>query len=772
MLARPIWTQAEQRRFLEKMAASYESIVIEIDQLVQRAAALARSFDPLELLQRAWWERAAAHCELESESQAGADQALASRMIDYVQCLIVSSSGTAGLSLPPASVEGESWVELKDIVSKIFNKISVDYFIASKAQRDLSGAPLSAELEELQFEAQIYWMNVTGDQYQNHQVVAMREMLAPQSEVIHELWGLSADELCDELEKIWDAQIFGFGRALQVLQDAAEATGSHGAFPPDQKALALVLSASEIESVRGVLSGYDLFDLRKVTDLPDSFLSLFSWKPGEDSQFFAPGELAGWPLREWPIDKRPFICVGSSFYCFDHSALFDGFFRQLEKKVFSAGESFKQRWIAARKEVSELVPLKYLQKILPGATLIREAYYPIPGVKRGRAEVDGLVLFEDHLFVVEVKSGSFTYTSPATDFPAFINSLQDLVASPSVQGERFMTYLRGSSEAPIFDSSNREIARIRLSDFRHVSVMAITLDPFTEIAAQIHTAKAAGVHLAADSVWSLSIDDLRVYAEIFDGPVEFLHYVEQRLTGQRNGALHLNDELDHLGLYIHHNNYSDLARDALKEGADRIQFLGYRHDIDVFFSRKLGGELGLSPLRQKMPVRMIELVDFLNASTCDGRARIGAALLNLSGDARREIFDGVELQLREWNRVRPIFMSIDEGMLAVCVWLRSPSEQERQQLIDQLVASSFLANKDASFLLHLIYDSKLVLTDVLWEWRHLGCLSQSEIKSVENNAEDLRARRLAAARMKGPIRRNDLCPCYSGKKYKNCCVNR
>ena len=56
-------------------------------------------------------------------------------------------------------------------------------------------------------------------------------------------------------------------------------------------------------------------------------------------------------------------------------------------------------------------------------------------------EADGLITYDDHLFVIEVKAGAFTYTSPATDLPATIQSLRGLVLSPASQGGRFVDYL-------------------------------------------------------------------------------------------------------------------------------------------------------------------------------------------------------------------------------------------------------------------------------------------------------------------------------------------
>ncbi|MFN3314853.1 MAG: hypothetical protein ACK46Q_15520, partial [Hyphomonas sp.] len=61
------------------------------------------------------------------------------------------------------------------------------------------------------------------------------------------------------------------------------------------------------------------------------------------------------------------------------------------------------------------------------------------------------------MIVVEVKAGAFTYTSPATDLPAHIASLENLASSPASQGNRFVDYLESASEVVIADSDHNEI---------------------------------------------------------------------------------------------------------------------------------------------------------------------------------------------------------------------------------------------------------------------------------------------------------------------------
>ncbi len=75
--------------------------------------------------------------------------------------------------------------------------------------------------------------------------------------------------------------------------------------------------------ILGRFLGTDLFDVQKTTGLPKRFLDELTWCPGEEKDFFAEGEFRGWPLRIWPVFKRPFIRINGRYYCFDLYSLLD-----------------------------------------------------------------------------------------------------------------------------------------------------------------------------------------------------------------------------------------------------------------------------------------------------------------------------------------------------------------------------------------------------------------------------------------------------------------
>ncbi len=780
------WLPGEFDEVQARLVAGYDEVVREIDQDVGDAAALVATLNPLAILHRAWWERSAAHLLVESEVEVGPEHAHAARMLDYVQSLIAGTPPTPPTADSPSELTDENWGKLQRLIQSIFRKLNARYFICATAKHRQDSAVVDADFEEFHFRMQLHWCNVTGAQYQNHQVQTLRELLAPQTGAIQQLYGFSSEQLCDELAKIWHALTKGIGDAFGAMETFREK--SLMALEADIKAgiakdgdtgellrASIVRHGLEVEQGRafGLFLLYDLFDLQKVTNLTPAFLEDFSWAPGQDSEFFAEGAFKGWPLRVWPIFRRPFIKMDGRYYCFDLHGLFDHFYRQLEKRVFAADQRLKQAWIGSRKAITETLPFAYLQRLLPGATHFNEIYYWLSeaGAAAVRCEADGVLAIDGHLFIVEVKSGSFTYTSPATDVDAHVQSIKNLVSAPAKQGNRFLRYLQTADEVPLLDNVGNETGRLRLRDYRQVTICAVTLDPFTEIAAQVQHLSSLGVDVGAEPVWSLSLDDLRVYADIFTNPLEFLHFVQMRREAFKSKTLQLDDELDHLGLYLKHNDYAKHAADLRGGGKAHLQFLGYRQEIDKFFTARLLDPTLPSPLHQKVPAGLAALLEFLQMSGKDGRSAIAAYLLDVSGDWRDRMFDTLTQELGRADATRPRpFSTFGEVRLTTFAWKPGwlcPSVNEMQ---DHAKAIMVMHDEADRVLLELSYDDSGALLDAEWQFLRRADITALELPALQERGEALREARLRKAIAKsGRIGRNEQCPCGSGKKFKKCC---
>lgn len=769
-------TQQEFEAAQARMVAEYPITVKEINALVESIAMQVARLPPAQLLQRGWWEHSAAIVGLGGKNVSDSEKLAATRMVDYVQSVIVSVKPEKYAD----KVSEEDWAKLKADVETLFRRLTLDYQWCLTAHRRSQDPQMDMRLEEFRFRAETLWLNIRGKRYQQHERQALLDVLAPHSEILLRLFGMDATALATEFNKILIRLTHGLiDIATDMKEFHAQSMARFDVLAkkhPELDFTALmtrVVEEPDIAAIRdrfmGAMVGLDIFDVEKNTALPKILLDALSYSPGEDMEFFAPGEFAGWPLRIWPVMRRPFIRLNGSTYCFDIFSLFDNIYRVLRRIVVELEPAYKESWNDGQKAASEELPFTYLLRLLPNAHVYRPIYYKWK-VGDGPAqwhEADGILIYEDHLFVIEVKGGAFTYTSPANDIDAHFASLRTLLQAPARQGSRFLDFLESANEVSIADAAHNEITKLRRSDFRHVTVCTITLDAFTALAARAQHLAPLGIDVGQRPLWPLSLDDLRVYAELFDNPLIFLHFVEQRVRAGRSKNVDLNDEMDHFGMYIRENNYAQYAEE-LSENADKMQFDGYTTPVNEFFSAVLIGDEPPKP-RQTMPRRIAEIVDLLGTSNEPHRAELSSFILNGAGDWRDTLASSIESSLKEnkeLKRTRPLS---SYGGVEMTQYVWSPdAPRNAESAIEHTRVVMIADNKPDRRLVEFEYDSEGKLIAAYLQHVTLDGVSDAEVERLRAKGVILHERRISDAQAKSKIGRNDQCPCGSGKKWKKC----
>lgn len=707
-------------------------------------------------------------------------------MVDYVQSVIVS---VAPAEIKKPDVPEEDWQELETIVNALFSQLNTEYQICRTSFDRRNSSEYDEYFDKYYTMAQLHWCNVRGRRYFLHHIPHYRDILAPHNDVLREIFGLSVDDLVAALMNIQRSMTEGVIRAAEDLRKFQEATSPKILERMDRLESVKKEDLPDLmrkvveengwekwrDDVLGRFFGFDLFDVNKVTQLPDSFLDRLSWKSGEDTEFFSDGDFRGWPLRIWPVFKRPFIKLDGRYYCFEYYGLFDNLYRMIQRIILTERPAYASIWNEKQRAVSEQLPVHFFEKLLPGARVFRNSYYQWhvgDGDGHQWCETDAILTWEDHLFIIEVKAGAFTYTPPATDFPAYVASLKNLVLKPARQGQRFLQYLKSQEEVTIYDSNHTEVTRISHKDFVHVTICAVTLDTFTELAAQIQHLGKIGVDVGDDPVWALSLDDLRVYADIFDNPLIFLHFVEQRMRAFHSELIQTDDELDHLGLYIEHNVYTEYARDFSTETA--VTWHGYRTKIDEFFAKRAHDPAAQCPLKQQMPPRLREILHFLSNSRKCYRRKIASTLLDSDSSLRDNICCGIDEQLAEQHITgiaRPLSTYGGTNITLFC-WQKGGLERDVAHALEHGQAVMLVTQEKERLLLELTYDQTSSLVDVDFSIMTLDNVSPPQMDRLRAMADRIRQKRINRAGQNGKIGRNQLCPCGSDKKYKQCCLQR
>ena len=210
------WQERHFEEFQMDLVERYPEIILEIDTLVSEVADLIAKLPPDKLLQRAWFEMAALHIKLKSELEAGDEELLSMRMIDYVQSVIAA--------VPPAhnqhqEVTEKEWRTLREKIDVLFDKINGPYQFSRRAKNQAEDLKFNKHYDEFQYRAQMYWCNIKGNRYQVHEPAYLQNMFVPYTDVLKELFGISGKQFADEITKIWHALSFGLFEAFHSMND-------------------------------------------------------------------------------------------------------------------------------------------------------------------------------------------------------------------------------------------------------------------------------------------------------------------------------------------------------------------------------------------------------------------------------------------------------------------------------------------------------------------------------------------------------------------------
>jgi len=782
-------TKEQFERLQEELVKRFPAVCREIDAKVSKIASLVKVLNPSELLKRAYWEFVVQIFNKKSEFDLDAESTLSLRMLDYIQSVIAS--------VPPdesaqQKASDKQWLELNKTVEGLFTQVNTEYQICRTAFRRKKDPKYDVDFEEYFFKAQLYWCNIRGHRYLFHQAPHLHDLLSPHDHVLNELFGIKSNGLVDSINKIMHTFTHGINEVVEDFDgfrhDTLEAlkkkvAGKKHISKSDLPGImSQVIEENKWESRRddifGRLFDLNLFDIEKISNLPKALLDEMSWEPGKDTEFFEEGNYKGWPLRIWPIFKRPFIKLNNRYYVFEIYSLLDNLYRVLQRIIINRKPEYLSEWNEKQKNLSEQIPLGLFQKLLPCSQYYKSVYYrwhTSQGKPKQWCEADGLLIYDDHLFIIEVKAGAFTYTSPATDFPAYLESIKNLVLKPVEQGKRFLEYFESEDEVSLFDKNHNQITKISKNNFEHITLCAVTLDPFTELAAQAEHLNKIGIDVGVQPAWSISIDDLRVCADVFDNPLKFLHFVEQRNLAFKSHLIKAEDELDHIGLYLNHNAYAKYAQGLNLEGKSELIWQGYRTNLDRYFANKmLNPNIGKPP-QQKIPARLNEIIKFLSNLSSPGRRKLSSTLLDCNEEMRNQLATGIEEVLRKQsldNRPKPLCIYSEIVIIVFC-WQKDIVERDRMLALEHSKAAMLISKDKEALLLELTFDQSAILIDIHFDFLRPEDLSEQELEKISSIAEELKASRIAAAfKTRGKIERNETCPCGSGKKYKRCCMLR
>lgn len=601
-------------------------------------------------------------------------------------------------------------------------------------------------------------INITGKRYQLFENKHHKEILKPVENELKDIYGITIDEIINGIANIRDKYIYGFMETMDSFENLINEVGESKELIEEQQK-----KGNEFIENAFFLGNHNI---KNKTKWPTKFIEIFSFGLGDNKDFLKDINMENFIELHNKIKSKPIIKIGADFYNISISRLLDDFDKNILKDVYKKNEYKKETIKSKVSKNCENYTAKLFGKILPNSNIFCNNYY-----KEGKNFIENDILIENEniLLIVEVKAGNFTNEIAIKDIESHKKSLYELVERADLQSERFFKTLSKKKSVEIYDDNKKrtKIKKvININDYSKVYKIIITLEGFNEIAAR---AEKVNILKMNKNTIVCSIDDLEVYADFFNSnPIEFMHYLNYRFKATESELINLNDELDHLGLYLEYNDYSLKAKEICLKYKDvnSVIWEEPRKEIDDYYRAK-SFKLEVDKPGQKMPKNLKKILDYLNLHSIKYSIEFFSNILNGNENARN-IIENYILMMIDFYKInkRPKYcgIKIKDNLFITCIV--EDNNKNINNLLIEFYANMKIKNIDYAYVMIITYDKNenilCIYIDKLTSQDEK--YNSKEVNVVFDEIKNRRERKISKK-----VGRNERCPCGSGLKYKKCC---
>lgn len=756
-------TPEQHAEILRRAAETNKVLLTELEAKIGELQGEISKYDPLELMHFAGYMALSLLMKGKTDSELDRDESKVLPGLEYLQYLVARTP-------PPKDSVSPSDEALKNIWTRVFEilDITMNYLMTRPTKR----TPPS-EIDSLVQMVDQMRLMVRVMRFPNFQEDYWKESLEPYDNLLARAYGVGSEAIIAGLKELSEYQKRGLVQkhidSMMAVSKLRTRAKELGLVEEDREAYRLGIEQSKElteldEDVQKKLSEAftpKLFEITEISSLPKPILSVLSVKPGEAplSKLTGDNNEDLSPLSTDVEHYKPFLEIDGKFYTFYHAGFEDKIAEIIENDLNTKYPKQRSSIERARSDYVENEAVELLSEILEPEYKALNLFYPNPDENDQPTELDGLIESDDILILIEVKSGGIS-RGAARGAPASLESdLKDLIFEGQRQSERAERYIKSATRVNFYDHTGKKIIHsVTHERFRKIFRVVVTRESLGWIGASLIKLAVLDPSLSKSMPWQVAIDDLRAISELFKGKgIEFAHYLQVRLEAAENQSLSQNDEIDHVALYNSMNYYYK----NIDSTANRMVFNAYSLPIDRYFMDKLSGENPERP-EQKMPREMRDILNALEASDKRFRFEVGAFLLGNDGNQRKDVAKHLKkvLSQQRTNGRRVIRLGSPDMRLGIGIG----HIEEASLGLEKLRCAAYMRNMglDRWLLVNIDTTNELTITDIT----EIKASDFTEEEILQAQAKVERDMQHKATELK--IARNQLCPCGSGERFKNC----
>jgi hypothetical protein len=242
------------------------------------------------------------------------------------------------------------------------------------------------------------------------------------------------------------------------------------------------------------------------------------------------------------------VLIGGRFYLFVPGLLFTSLLYAFHARLYG-DTSYRAAYDDARAKWLERSSIEAFRILIPSADA--SGWGLVYGPRKNRFDLDGLLLYDNKLVLVECKWKNPRLVALEGDVNAILADVDKAIIAPLRQAQRARDYVRQHDEADFIESSTGRRIVVRSGDVAEIFLVTLVgSGAWAQIAANLRTFIPLGLFQDGEFPWALSLSDLRVVAACLDLPSQLFDYLRRRDRLQQDGRFHLHDEWDYLGAYL------------------------------------------------------------------------------------------------------------------------------------------------------------------------------------------------------------------------------
>lgn len=478
----------------------------------------------------------------------------------------------------------------------------------------------------LRFHLLNWTLSVRGDAYLVHVRQEIERLHSCHDDLFRKNLGFTAIELFDYLESLREVvgeKVFEFIASQQSLVTQAMA-GEEAA----------VSQLEQLASVFRFADVLEIFEVTPASNTEEDILKAISCTIGDNKEFLdIPGHRASM-LNPTLIKERPFVSHNDKFYAFGlQSALYSVPYL-LQSLIADVGDPAAGRFQKAKEQYVENESVEILATALKanGSQVQHNLHFP-------GGELDGLILLDDAVVLVEAKAGKLRESAHRGSYRAFLDDMKsDLLGHAFEQTEKALAFINSEQRTVFTDKDGNGVFTLAANPNYKFYSISVYYEPIGHILNGMNLLRELELvnhtnHLA------VNIDDLKSVADLTVYPTFLLHYIERRFVVNELGFMNACDEMD---LYMFHLRESLYIQRPEKFEVSKLNVGTYTEEADEYFEAMYVGEKLECPTKN-IPPLVEKVIEKLETQRPRHFVTAGTFIFDMSTEALR----GLDLGIRK-----------------------------------------------------------------------------------------------------------------------------